>query len=353
MNLQGVWAYYDSNNCPLPTGSFIDQLTNGPGGQMWIGVGQSIMEQGETWGTSSTRNLGILRYQNGSWAFFGLGKGGLPDMNISRMGTDAEGRLWLSMVESPNTLYWFNGRKGTTINAGELGLPSQLVLVSAFSADLAGGFWVVSDLGGGACRFDGETWQSFNTENSSLPSNNIQFVTVDFIGRVWFAVLRDQQIHLVWYKENRWTEYTVLPRLKGEVQALTLDHENRLWLGLSDRSGLWCLPNPKAAWIRYTQGNSALPDDSIRSLVVDTSGRTWAAASGGLAIFQGGESVCWNAILPGTQHGPLNLHSEDISISRRRGDDPAYTYVGNDLAIDSFGHIWASSGFGVSVFFEA
>jgi ligand-binding sensor domain-containing protein len=353
MNLRGVWTHYNSSNCPLPTGSFSDQFASGPAGCMWISVEQAEIQQGDNWLFSTSKHRGLLRFQDLGWEYFVLGECDLPKQHIHGMGSDAQGDLWLSMAQPLNTLYRFDGRSANAYRAGELGLPSQIAIVSAISADLAGGLWVALDFGDGACRFDGKMWRCFNSDNSGLPSNAIQHLTVDYLGRIWFAVRQNKETRLIWYDGDRWDEYAVLPRVSGDVQAMVLDRLNRLWVGLSDQSGLWCLPETKAAWTKYTQNNSALPDDSIRSLVVDARGRTWAAASGGLAIFQSGESVCWNAILPGIKHGPVNMHSEDISLSKRRGDDPAYTYIGNDVAIDSFGHIWASNGNGVSMFVES
>ena len=81
MDLHGVWTYYNSSNCPLPTGTFSDQFACGPAGEVWISVQQIEIQQGDNYFFSTSLHRGLLRYQDEEWQYFVLGECGLPRQN--------------------------------------------------------------------------------------------------------------------------------------------------------------------------------------------------------------------------------------------------------------------------------
>jgi hypothetical protein len=62
--------------------------------------------------------------------------------------------------------------------------------------DRNGTYWIAcspeyisgSPIGGGLVKFDGYIWQVYNTSNSPLPNNNIDFLVIDSMNNVWIAI---------------------------------------------------------------------------------------------------------------------------------------------------------------------
>jgi ligand-binding sensor domain-containing protein len=72
-----------------------------------------------------------------------------------------------------------------TVYTTASGLPSNLVYAAAF--DLANVKWIAT--AGGMARFDGATWTSFTTANSSIPQSNVSSVLVDDSGNKWVGTI--------------------------------------------------------------------------------------------------------------------------------------------------------------------
>jgi len=57
-------------------------------------------------------------------------------------------------------------------------------------------------------------------------------------------------------------------------------------------------------------------------------------------------------MLPGERHSAVKLPYEEIHQLGTPGTGGAYTYIGNDVAIDTFGQIWVFGSKSISVFAE-
>lgn len=360
MDLKGFWKHY---RYTLPPESFGFRLAVGPDARVWVGVlgnKTRIVSDGGLISTGYTHSILLLHQEE--WTQYSLEELGLSsDLVIYQMACDEAGSLWMDVHHG--ILCRFDGRTADIFRAGEKELPLDRGPILAFVADSEGGFWVA--IGSmGVCRFDGATWERFTPENSGLTSGYVTRMTLDHLGRVWFAISNAGETHFVWYDGKRWEEHAHVPigLNTSEVEGLAVDKQGVLWVGWAGdptgkrRPQIWALHQVEGSWTKYTAKNAALSNlVYIKSIVVDNAGRVWLGPGNGISIIDEPESVCWEAMLPGVRHGPLSR--KDVMRAQKRGDDRTYIFLSGYVAVDKWGQIWTTSrggdDWGVCVFSEA
>ena len=88
-----------------------------------------------------------------------------------------------------------------------------------------------SEFGLGLTRFDGNSWATYNHNNSQLPSDCFWDVQVDADNRLWIATAGD--VGLVCYDGTKWTTYDTDNSgiALNEVTKITLDPmRDLIWL---------------------------------------------------------------------------------------------------------------------------
>jgi ligand-binding sensor domain-containing protein len=147
-------------------------------------------------------------------------------------------------------------------------LPSNIV--SNIVQDKDGIYWIATTpewqggnpIGGGLARFDGMNWQIFNTTNSSLPSNNIQWVAIDSSNNIWTATMNG----LAKYNRSTWDIYNTSnsPIPSNELVYVSCENGNTIWIGTYNNG---VVKYNGTNWTIFTTGNSLLCQNQINFIV--------------------------------------------------------------------------------------
>lgn len=194
--------------------------------------------------------------------------------------------------------------------------------VNCIVQDSNGNFWLGTN--NGVSKYDGISFQNYNTSNSPLPSNFISSIVEYEPG---FMVFGTDEV-LVTYDGNNWqtlyfevgisydvlsmavdqdgygwvaTDYYGVLLTDGDnwgqvwddqcyycnfVNTMFVDAKGTLWLGTQD--GLKSLPSGGSTFTRYTTLNG-LPDNYIQSVFEDSWGNLWVGTYNGLARQEGSQ----------------------------------------------------------------
>jgi len=131
--------------------------------------------------------------------------------------------------------------------------------------------------GYGLSRFDGQTWTTFNRENSAV-GNHITALLQTQDGKIW-AGSTDEG--LSYYDGNRWMK---LPESEGKsVYSLLQSKDGTLWLG-----GIgWGLFHYDGQTWRHITTEDGLANNVVYCLLQTQEGTLWAGTYGGLSYYDG------------------------------------------------------------------
>ena len=118
----------------------------------------------------------------------------------------------------------------------------------------------------GLCRFDGENWVLYNTDNCPIPGNQINDLAFDREGHLWMAT---EGGVAVFDCNDQWDTFRAgdkLPRCM--YQNVTIDRNGNIWFGTDDK-GLWCLSGYQMKKPEVAQASdnpdSSEPSDDTKS----------------------------------------------------------------------------------------
>lgn len=139
--------------------------------------------------------------------------------------------------------------------------------------------WIAT-LGGGAVAFFDSEWQTFNTENSGLPSNRIQVIKVNPCNfQVYFGTYG---YGLVQKDDDNWMIYDTdnSPLVSDYIYSLEIRPDNGdLWIGTDYGLNVLTLDG---LWHAYIPPDSNLVwGDFYSDIAFDSSGNVWVATFGG------------------------------------------------------------------------
>ncbi|MBS1538215.1 MAG: T9SS type A sorting domain-containing protein [Bacteroidetes bacterium] len=147
------WLRYTPQNSAIPA-PYIYSLAIDNSGAVWMGV--STMKQytkfdWPTFNDCPTSMEGLVKFDGTNWTLFNSTNSLLLSNYVNGLSIDHNGNLWI----------------GTARNCSNCG---------------------VDKLNGcGLLKYDGSTWTVFNTSNSLLPDNDVQWVGADRYGNIWFV----------------------------------------------------------------------------------------------------------------------------------------------------------------------
>lgn len=164
--------------------------------------------------------------------------------------------------------------------------PFSTNLIYSLCLDQSDRLWVgVMD---GIRCFDGETWQSYDTLNSSLPDAKVLKIARDTNNAIWFAT----NYGLARYCNDQWDAFTAanseLPTLYL-VRDLKADHAGGIWLATDE--GLFHFDGTE--WESYVEAPGSLPFNNVSQIAIELNGVCWFRTSGGLLKYNDG---IWNSL---------------------------------------------------------
>lgn len=221
---------------------------------------------------------------------------GLPQNDVRSLAVDRNGYIWAG---TRSGVACYNGRTWTVVNTPEGTLNSR---VNAIAVTADGSLWFATDVTG-VFHLKNGVWETFNTQNSGLPSNSVWSLLAlespSSPAKMWFGTNRG----LACLEAGKWTVYTT---------------QNS---GLPD-DGIWCMQHvssdtgTQALWVGTNEGlarfengiwtvfdkNSGLPQESnsVTCLAVARSATgnqvVWVGILGaGIACYEAGKWTYFNS----------------------------------------------------------
>ena len=182
-------------------------------------------------------NKGLYMHDSETWTVYNKSNS-ILSKSVQSMAFDSSNRLWCGT--SGGGLFCFDGNKWSNYTTSNSSLPSDYV--GAIAIDNNNVLWLNCrdprypdkmglEYGFGLTRFDGNSWKTYNRNNSPLPSDCFWDVQVDADNRLWIATAGD--VGLVFYDGITWTTYDTDNSgiALNEVTKITLDpHRDLIWL---------------------------------------------------------------------------------------------------------------------------
>ncbi len=256
-----IWQNYNTNNSNFPS-NLVREISTTSKDEIWVGA---ITD-------------GVYRLKGGSWTFYNTGNSNLPSTTIYDIYTDNKDTVWVatdlgiakfngtnwvkyntsnvSNFPSPN-IYDIDKDKNNKLLLGSqpqgswmggLGILENLTyslvykttthaiasnFISCSKADSIGNIWIGTNNGLSFYNIKENTWTTYNTNNSSLPSNTISDIEIYYgiISRIWVTT----NLGLTSYNlnTNKWeSAITTLNSCIGtnNLNDLEIDQHGNVWL---------------------------------------------------------------------------------------------------------------------------
>jgi ligand-binding sensor domain-containing protein len=324
---------------------------------------------------------------------------GLADNHINTVAVDKKGVKWFG---TPKGVTSFDGIVWKTFNQGNSLIPGP---VYDISFDAGNNAWFGTTKG--LFYFDGVYWKSYTPENSGLEFGEVDGLTINDSGHIWFFYNpnRASPGGITRFNGQDWRTFTLEGPLSNNVWSIGIDLDNTLWVstfgGTSTYDGkTWKQVIPPGApsnyrfnafcvdrkgvrwfgsgggihsfddvnWTVYTTSNSGLKSNNIYSIYIDGNNTKWFGTPEGVCRFDGNfwkawtksdglaDNMIWEitadaagTIWVGTEGG---ISSFDGSAWKTYTDEK--TFFGKrvrDIAVDRDNVLWlCSPGEGIAIF---
>ena len=234
-------------------------------------------EQGQVWlGTSGPDPV---VYDGDQWRTFPAGEA-LPAGIIYAMAGDAGGNVWFHTSQGTHKLSLEDGT-WTTYDSLKEAVEENYDAVLTTIGDTR--MWTIDDARGvwvGANRYDDQGWVTYE-QQEALSQTEVTAVAIDGQGRFWFGT-RDRG--LVVLDGDTWSSYDQEDSSLSDnwVKDILIDHEDRVWVatpaGLNVITGQW--------WQLFTT-QAGLINDNVLTLALDNEDRVWLGTKAGVSRFDG------------------------------------------------------------------
>lgn len=295
-----VWVAYNTINSGLPD-NIINCITSDSFGNKWIGTdgGGLARFDGTTWTVYNSANSGLpencitavacetsgaiwigtfckglVKFDGQTWTIFSTSNSQLINDDIQCISLDISNHLWVGTI---NGLQKFDGVQWTTFTTSNSTLPSDWI--NSINVDKNGSLWV-STGSVGVDKFDGTNWLSYGYITQLHDCLTIAF---DSSGAKWVGSWGEG---IDWFNEQttqHQTYNTVNSSLPSNlVTGIVIDANQVKWIstyaGLARFDGTY--------WHVYNYENSGLPDNALRCLFLDSLGNIWLGTTfGGLVVY--------------------------------------------------------------------
>lgn len=188
---------------------------------------------------------------------------------------DPTGGIWVSGYD---LAAHYDGTDLQTYETSNLGSGQFAKTVNDVAVAPDGTAWFATS--SGVASYDGKTWRHWEKGHGFKEEMFPERVAVDSKGRPWVSLATWGVITLV---GDTWTQYK--QDYLFQTKAVTVAPDGKIWAGTYSK-GVSSFDGK--TWKTYTRGPKSLPSNSVKSLVVDKTGRVWVGTEWGLAVFDGG-----------------------------------------------------------------
>lgn len=249
---------------------------------------------------------------------------------VSVTQTDHEGNLWVKLNRSDTCLLKISDTDTIAFTTKDIKYGLDINLLAFDSKD---NLWAATT-GSGLYKYDGKTWQHYDTSNSGLKANEIQSLAIDH-DIVWCGAMDSNNssnggLFKIDGKDWTWYNKSNSPMPSNLVTAIAPD-KNVLWLVCRDEVnrllssinfGLTKFDGTN--WQTYNVDNSNLGTNVILDLAIDPNGRLWLGTYGfspktndyvGLTLKTGDDFVTFNTKTTRMSYNDVNK----ITFDKYRG----------------------------------
>ena len=150
-------------------------------------------------------------------------------------------------------------------------------------------------------------WKNYNTQNSTLPNNNVSKIRIDKFNNKWAATNYNG---LIKFDGNTFRVYnTSNSGIPGNSINEILITDNFIWVGTTHGIGRF----DGSDWKVYNASNSQIPDENITSLILDHDNNLWAGTNSGLLKFDGVSFQLFNRLNSGISSDNISALAVDYN----------------------------------------
>jgi ligand-binding sensor domain-containing protein len=301
---------------------------------------------------------GLVRVDTttGNARFYNKTYEAIPDNWVSALAIDAKGGKWIGTLAAGLAYYDEKkplGKEWTKYTFLD-GLPSDEIHTLTLEGNI---LWIGTKRG--LVKFDGNSWETFNTLNSSLPDNNILSVKIDKNKIKWIGTAKGIASLDANDKVTKYIDEDVTNK---PVTAIAFDIAGAPLLAVEYK----VIKLVQKDWVvQKALIEQDYIDNSINHIVTDAAGVTWVATSrGGIFKQNGNDWVAINRQNSRLPSNDINLLEIDNKGSRWVGtnNEGLFKYTGtsdwtqyytsssaipdntiNDLKCDKSGNVWFGS----------
>jgi len=203
---------------------------------------------------------------------------------ITHIIVDSENTLWIS---SENGIYKYDGTSFENFNTDNSSIPCNSIWNIALDSE--NNLWVGSAKG--LIRFDGMNWTVWNTTNSSIPSNWVNSIIIDSDNTIWFSSMDEWMVGktygggLIKFDGQTMTVYNIdNSGLLSNTIYNILDDGDKLWLATYG-AGLMNF-NKIDKWKAFNVTNSGIASNIVQGVIKDKNGSIWMGhMDAGISVF--------------------------------------------------------------------
>jgi len=294
---------------------------------------------GNIW--AGTEAAGVMTIQSGGFTTF-REQDGVHSERVWSVFGDRAGTV-LAVANSENQGSWllniFVGTKFHSTSAPKVFAENQTwgnnrILLQSRTGE----WWAATSKG--LCRYravKADNLANLAPQACYFPDRQIFQIFEDSKGRIWASAQYLQENRLMrWDPQTKaMVTFEEFPRKPDLVKSFAEDRQGNIWLGLWTPGGLFRYDGRR--FTKFTQ-DEGLPPGTIHSLLIDSIGRLWIGAEGGLAVLDN----------PGAESFKLRMYrqsdgSTNLRVRTLVDDQKGYIYAGTTAGVDRLdpktGHI--------------
>lgn len=244
-------------------------------------TGLAVAEDGSVWVGTDQTQICRLDPDAGRCAEFFSNEDGMALAPLTSLHLDADGTVYYTTAGAGISLY--DGEEWRTLLIEDEPVAGNRIRDVAAGLDET--VWIATGSGVSQVQAaDGAPITLLTLANAPLLSSDVRVIQPDDEGGLWLGAGGAS-----FYQDPNWTNYTAADGLAGvEIQAITIDQENRTWLGSRTGLSIWT----GSAFFNLTTENG-LPNDDIRALLNDGA-VVWIGTGDGLLRFQDNQLQVYN-----------------------------------------------------------